>query len=37
MTTETPGQIELATRVAMQHAALERVLELLTAARSAGA
>lgn len=37
MTTETPGQIELATRVAMQHAARERVLELLTAARSAGA
>ena len=37
MTTETPGQIELATRVAMQHAARERLLELLTAARSAGA
>ena len=36
MTTETPGQIELATRVAMQHAARERLLELLTAARSAG-
>ncbi|MCY3913252.1 MAG: M14 family metallocarboxypeptidase [Chloroflexi bacterium] len=37
MTTETPGQIELATRVAMQHAARERLLALLTAARRARA
>ena len=37
MTTETPGQIELSTRVAMQHAARERLLELLTAARGTGA
>ncbi len=37
MTTETPGQIELSTRVAMQHAARDRLLELLTADRSAGA
>ena len=33
MTTETPGQIELATRVAMQHAARDRLLELLTVLR----
>ncbi|MCY4114449.1 MAG: M14 family metallocarboxypeptidase [Chloroflexi bacterium] len=37
MTTETPGQIELSTRVAMQHAARERLLELLIGARRARA
>ncbi len=37
MTTETPGQIDLATRVAMQHAARARLLELLAAARRKGA
>ena len=36
MTTETPGQVELTTRIAMQHAARERLLELLTASRSPG-
>jgi hypothetical protein len=35
MTTETPGLIDLATRVAMQHAARDRLVELLTAAGSA--
>ena len=35
MTTETPGLIELATRVAMQHAARDRLVDLLTASRSA--
>ena len=34
MTTETPGLIDLATRVAMQHAARDRLVELLTATRS---
>lgn len=35
MTTETPGLIEFATRVAMQHAARDRLVDLLTASRSA--
>ena len=35
MTTETPGQIELSARVAMQHAARDRLVELLGAARGA--
>ena len=35
MTTETPGQIDLTTRVAMQHAARDRLVNLLTASRSA--
>ena len=35
MTTETPGMIDLATRVAMQHAARDRLVELLMASRSA--
>ena len=35
MTTETPGMIDLATRVAMQHAARNRLVDLLTASRSA--
>ncbi|MDE2767294.1 MAG: DUF2817 domain-containing protein [Chloroflexota bacterium] len=37
MTTETPGMIDLATRVAMQHAARDRLVDLLTASRSADA
>ena len=35
MTTETPGMIALSTRVAMQHAARDRLVDLLTASRSA--
>ena len=35
ITTETPGLIELATRVAMQHAARDRLVDLLTGSRSA--
>lgn len=35
ITTETPGLIELPTRVAMQHAARDRLVDLLTASRSA--
>ncbi len=34
MTTETPGQINLDIRVEMQHAARDRLLQLLTAARA---
>ena len=37
MTTETPGLIDLPTRVAMQHAARDRLVDLLTASRSADA
>lgn len=37
MTTETPGRIGMATRVAMQHAARDRLVDLLTASRSADA
>lgn len=35
MTTETPGQINLDVRVKMQHAARDRLLQLLTTARAA--
>ena len=35
ITTETPGIIDLATRVAMQHAARDRLVDLLSASRSA--
>jgi hypothetical protein len=34
MTTETPGQINLDIRVKMQHAARDRLLQLLTTARA---
>ena len=37
MTTETPGRIDLATRVAMQHAARDRLVDLLTTLRRSDA